>query len=104
MKWLVPYYSSAALGAPIAPLTWWSWHRPPLNEPATVEGCGEVTALELELIGIAYEVLLEHVECANCGAPLDRSVKVEVTPRTFAAPRIVVVTRCRGRGTGTSQG
>jgi hypothetical protein len=96
MDWPVPYNWSAALGAPIGPMTWWSWHRPPLSEPVTDEGCVEAAALELELIGIVYGVLVEEIACADCGAPLDRSVKVELVRRTFAARRIVVATRCCG--------
>jgi hypothetical protein len=97
MEWLVPYHWSAALGAPIAPWTWWSWHRPPFSELVTDEGCVEPATLELELIGVVYGVLVEEVACADCGAPLDRSVKVELPRRTFAAPRILVATRCCGR-------
>jgi hypothetical protein len=66
------YCWSAALGAPIAPMTWWSWHHPPLSEPATDEGCAEATAREVELIGVIYRGLLEEVDCADCGARLVR--------------------------------
>jgi len=96
MDWFLPQQWTAALGAPIPPMTWWSWHDPSFSEPATDERSVEDTALELELVAIVYGVLAEDVDCAVCGAPLDRSVEVALTHKTFKAVRIVVVTRCQG--------
>jgi hypothetical protein len=58
MDWLLPYYWSAALGAPIASMTWWGWHGPAVSEPAADDVCVEAAALEIELIGVVCEVLL----------------------------------------------
>jgi hypothetical protein len=54
MEWLIPDCWTAARAAPIAPMTWWSWHCPLPSEPANDEGVDTV-ALGHELTRLAKE-------------------------------------------------
>ena len=95
MEWFLPYNWAAALSASVSPMTWWGWTGPPLRQPSV--DCAEPTAVDLELIGVIYEVLVEQVDCATCGAPLHRAVRVELIHRSLAAAQILVTTHCGGR-------
>jgi hypothetical protein len=57
-----------------------------------------LTAIDLELVEIAYGVIAAESSCSTCGAPLGRCLRITRTP---AAPvlahwRLSVVTRCCG--------
>src|SRR2546421_9080651 len=57
----------------------------------------ELTALDLWLIRLAYEVVAAESTCARCGAPLGR--KVHVVPWAVDHPpswTVSIVTRCSG--------
>ena len=86
MEWFFPYYWSAA----VDPTAWWG----ATAEPAVDDGT--VGPDDLELVRIAYVVLVEGVTCGVCQVPLDPAVGVERTRGWFTAARIAVVTSCRG--------
>lgn len=57
----------------------------------------ELTALDLWLIHLAYEVVAAESACARCGAPLGR--KIRVVPWATDRPpswTVSIVTRCSG--------
>jgi hypothetical protein len=90
-----PFYWAAALNAPAGSTTWW-WPGPPSREPAADDGCVGLTALDLELVGFVYEVLVEPVDCTICGARLDPAISIQLTRGYLTAARVVVATHCRG--------
>jgi hypothetical protein len=96
MEWSLPCYWAGVLSASAGQTTLWGWPRPSPTEPAAHNECAEPTALDLELIRVVYEVLVERVDCAVCGAQLHRAVNVELTQPSFATAQILVATHCRG--------
>ena len=77
MEWLVPYYWAVAVSASAAQMTWWGWINQPPRELVADDGRAQLTALDLELVRIVYEVGVEESNCAICGAPLDPAVNIE---------------------------
>jgi hypothetical protein len=63
---------------------------------AADDGGVGLTAPDIELAGLVYEVLVEPVDCTICGAQLDPAVNVQLTRGYFTAARIVIATHCRG--------
>jgi hypothetical protein len=94
MEWILLYYWAAALSASETPMTWWGFGPPP-RHPATNRD--NPRAADLDLIKVLYEVIVEQVDCAICGARLERAVKVELIRRSLPADQILVTTHCRGR-------
>jgi MFS family permease len=83
-----PFYWAATLNAPACSTTWW-WPGPPSREPAADDGCVGLTALDLELVGFVYEVLVEPVDCTICGARLDPAISIQLTGGYASAGRAV---------------
>jgi hypothetical protein len=97
MEWLLPYYWAAALSPSAVPTMWWGWpDRTPQGPAPDDESCAEPTALDLKIVEAVYEVLVERVCCASCGAALDEAVNVKLSRGFFNAAAFMVATRCRG--------
>ena len=79
MEWLYPIY-------------WAAFVDPPGSDPGPA-GSAE---LDVDLVRLVYEVAVEGVACATCGADLDPAIGVEQAGGVFTPARTVVTAHCRG--------
>jgi hypothetical protein len=89
MDWLmVGWVYWSALGCSPAP---WGWCE---DEP--VPASGAITAADLWLIELAYEVVAAESRCTRCGAPLGRGLRVMPWAAGQSPWTVSMVTSCGG--------
>ena len=65
VEWILPYDWATALDAPTRLHDVVGWPGPPAREPTADDRCAELTALDLKLIRVGYEVFVEPADCPH---------------------------------------